>query len=77
MKTKWIVIGIVFAIIILCATWTDGKRIENDADTAKWDTCVSAMQEAYPDPNETEGRSAFLKSCYEADVTISAPQNGE
>jgi len=29
------------------------------------DKCLQAMQEAIPDPNETEERSLLLKECYE------------
>jgi len=41
------------------------SRAEITVQNLKYDNCVTEMQRAIPDPNETEERSKFLEACYE------------
>lgn len=41
-----------------------GKQKQEALDL-KYDNCVTEMQQAIPDPNETDQRSTFLQECYE------------
>ena len=40
-------------------------KINSTVENLKYDNCVTEMQGAIPDPNDTEARSTFLKNCYE------------
>lgn len=63
-NTKWIVIGIVSLAIFVGLFIEDNSIAENNARNERVEVCTKAMQEAIPDPNDSQARAEFLKNCY-------------
>jgi hypothetical protein len=51
---------LLFIILILTFRGSDEEIIVQDL---QYKNCVTEMQKAIPDPNDTEGRIDFLKDC--------------
>lgn len=41
------------------------EKARVDNSQSKWNTCQDVVNEAVPDPNDTEQRSALMKDCFE------------
>ncbi|MEO5635406.1 MAG: hypothetical protein ABIR14_02370 [Candidatus Paceibacterota bacterium] len=55
---KVVLVGVVLLIMV----WL-GFRTSSVVIVGKDSNCITDMQKAIPDPNDTEQRSAFLKNC--------------
>jgi len=55
---KWIAI----VIMVVALFWSMVASEENQLESANYQKCVTAMQEAIPDPND-DSRASFLKEC--------------
>jgi len=53
------------ALTALCLMFITDNHESRIKSLEQNDKCLQAMQEAIPDPNETEERSLLLKECYE------------
>lgn len=66
---KWsISVIVIFWITFLLMNWAilrPSLSEKEEANGIKLDNCIKYMQQAIPDPNDTEARSNFLKQCYE------------
>lgn len=57
------IVGVI-AIIMIVGIFFEHIETMDEIGTARIDTCITAVNQAIPDPNETEERSAFLEACY-------------
>lgn len=62
-----LVVGIFVGMVVMaCAfilfSW--GAKTERTANQ-KFDSCLTIAVKAIPDPNDTDGRNAFMKNCYQ------------
>lgn len=53
--------GVMFALLIGLSIF--GGIQEEKAGSRKLDDCIKLVNEIYPDPNDTEHRSAYLQEC--------------
>jgi hypothetical protein len=51
----------VITIINIFLKAQDSQSYRND----RFDKCLDAVNQAVPDPNDLQGRSDFLRNCYE------------
>ncbi len=69
-------IGILVMIVLVLSAYVGDSlalkmhestvKVHKSTEDLKYLKCVSDMQKAIPDPNDTEGRAEFLKNyCYE------------
>lgn len=58
------VLGMVIALAIIGIYFGHIEKMD-EIGTARIDTCITAVNQAIPDPNDTEERSEFLQNCYD------------
>jgi hypothetical protein len=54
-------IFIALMMFMVFAFLQENKKLSQGQE--RFNTCVTEMQRAIPDPNDTEGRSSFLQTC--------------
>lgn len=65
MEFKWFALIPITAFIVMgVAAFAPSEK--EKAQQERWDNCVVSVNKAIPDPNDTEARSALLKTCYES-----------
>jgi hypothetical protein len=61
---KWV--AIMFGVLFVAMALTSFAPSEKErVKQHRWDNCVDSVNQAIPDPNATEERAEFLKTCYE------------
>jgi hypothetical protein len=56
-----LILGVVIGAFIYSLPSRDDETISK----LRYESCVTEMQKAIPDANDTEGRAQFLKNCHD------------